>query len=280
MGSNKTTQSSTSSPWAPAQPALQTGLTDAQNLYKAGVGGQVDTTSHVVPFANQSMTAMNSGQNMAMNNINGNGLSGQYQNIINNGGYNDAQRGALSGMQATANSSFDPMNDAGFKSVYDQTVRSTTDAVNGAASGMGRFGGGAHQGLLGRSIADSTGNLMNNAFNQFNSRRDNAQQNVFNAGQQGMSNIGSAYGGMQAPLDTLGKIGSSYEDLASRQMDDRTRIFDAYQNNPWSQLGRLNAVASGAGSMGGTSSGTSRAPSNVFGQLAGGALGLSGLFGG
>ena len=279
-GKQTTTQASTSEPWKPAQPALQTGLTDAQNLYKAGIGGQVNTQSNVVPFAQQTTQAMNAGQNMANQNIGGQGLSGQYQNVINNGGFNSQQQEALGGIRNTANASFDPMNQAGFGSVLKQAQDAAGGAVNQQASGMGRFGGAAHQGLLAKSVGDVTGNLMNQEWNNFNSRQSAAQNQLFNAGQTGIGNLGSAYQGMQAPLDTLGKIGSSYEDLAGRQITDRNRIFDAQQNMPWDQLARLNAVASGMGQMGGSKSGSATTPgAPIGGQIAGGLLGLSGLFG-
>ena len=279
-GKQTTTQASTSEPWKPAQPALQTGLTDAQNLYKAGIGGQVNTQSNVVPFAQQTTQAMNAGQNMANQNIGGQGLSSQYQGIINNGGFNSQQQEALGGIRNTANASFDPMNQAGFGSVLKQAQDAAGGAVNQQASGMGRFGGAAHQGLLAKSVGDVTGNLMNQEWNNFNSRQSAAQNQLFNAGQTGMGNLGAAYQGMQAPLDTLGKIGSSYEDLAGRQITDRNRIFDAQQNMPWDQLARLNAVASGMGQMGGSKSGSATTPgAPIGGQIAGGLLGLSGLFG-
>ena len=138
-GKQTTTQASTSEPWKPAQPALQTGLTDAQNLYKAGIGGQVNTQSNVVPFAQQTTQAMNAGQNMANQNIGGQGLSGQYQGIINNGGFNSQQQEALGGIRNTANASFDPMNQAGFGSVLKQAQDAAGGAVNQQASGMGRL---------------------------------------------------------------------------------------------------------------------------------------------
>jgi len=279
-GKQTTTQASTSEPWKEAQPAMKTGLTDAQNLYKAGIGGAVNTMSNVTPFANQTMQAMNAGQSMANQNIGGQGLSGQYQNIINSGGFNQPQQEALGGIRNTANASFDPMNQAGFGSVLKQAQDAAGNAVNQQSSSMGRFGGAAHQGLLAKSVGDVTGNLLNTEYNNFLGRQSGAQQALFNAGQTGMGNIGSAYQGMQAPLDTLGKIGSSYEDLSARMINDRNRIFDSQNNMPWDQLARLNGIASGMGSMGGSTSGSATTPgANPFGQVAGGLLGLSGLFG-
>jgi hypothetical protein len=110
-------------------------------------------------------------------------------------------------------------------------------------------------------------------------RVDSANQQRFNMGQQGFGNVGSAYQGLNMPNMDLLKVGGAYEDLYGRQIDDRNRIFDETQNRPWDNLARLNAIASGTGSLGGTSSGTSRGPSNLFGQIAGAGLGLSGMFG-
>ena len=277
-GKQTTTQASTSEPWKPAQRPLQTGLTDAENLYKIGM--PVDTTSMVTPYSNDSTTAFTAGRNMANQNINGQGLSGQYQNVINNGGFNSQQQEALGGIRNTANASFDPMNQAGFGSVLKQAQDAAGGAVNQQASGMGRFGGAAHQGLLAKSVGDVTGNLMNQEWNNFNSRQSAAQNQLFNAGQTGMGNLGAAYQGMQAPLDTLGKIGGAYEDLYTRQINDAARIRNNQANAPRQNVEWLNGVASGAGSLGGSQSGTATQPgANPFGQVAGGLLGLSGLFG-
>jgi len=279
-GKQTTTQASTSEPWKPAQPALQMGLTDAQNLYKAGIGGQVNTMSNVTPFANQTMQAMNAGQSMANQNIGGQGLSGQYQKIIDNGGFNQPQMDALAGIRKTASASFDPMNQAGFGSVLKQAQDAAGGAVNQQSSSMGRFGGAAHQGLLARSIGDVTGNLMNQEWNNYNNRQASAQQAEFNAGQQGMGNLDAAYKGMGSPLQTLAGIGSSYEDLFARQINDRNRIADETQNRPWEQLARMQAIAQGNGSLGGSTSGSATTPgANPIGQVLGAGLGFSGLFG-
>lgn len=282
MGGRPTsTSTNTTTPWEPAQPALRTGLTDAQNLYAGGIGGAIDTTSHVIPFANQTNTALNAGQRTATQNINGNGLSGQYQNIINSGGYNQNQQQALNGIRQTATGGFNPYANEGFGSVLKQAQDSAMEGVNMNAAAAGRYGSGVHQGSVAREVGNVTGGLLNNEWNNFNQRRDGAQSALFNAGQQGQENLGAAYQGMQAPLNTLRGIGAEYEDLATRGMNDRSRIFDAQNNMPWMQLARLNGIASGAGTLGGSSSGTATAPGqNPFGSIFGGLLGASGLFGG
>lgn len=280
MAKNQSTQTSSSEPWAPSQAALKTGLTDAQNLYAGGIGGQVDTTSHVIPFAQQSMDAFRGVEGNARSNMGGQGLSGQYQGIINSGGFNAPQMEALGGIRSTANSSFNPYDNEGFGSVLRQSQDAARNNVNAGASAAGRYGSGVHQGSVAREVGNVTGGLLNNEYNNWQNRRTGAQTQLFNAGQQGQSNLSNAWEGMQQPYDALTRVGGQFEDLATRQMNDRTRVFDAQQNAPWNQLGRLNAVASGAGSLGGTSSGTATQPGgSVIGQGIGGLLALSGLFG-
>lgn len=110
---------------------------------------------------------------------------------------------------------------------------------------------------------------------------------LFNAGQAGLGNMKEAYGVAQLPYQTQMQIGAMDEDLALRKLNDKIRIFEAKQNTPWNQINRLNAVASGAGQMGGTQT-SSQPGQNPWLTAAGygltglGALGgggLSGIFG-
>lgn len=273
-GSSKQTTQSSSEPWSAAQPALAQSITGAQDLYNSGVGGQTYTGSTVVPWSSQSTQAMGNIENTANANSGGNGVSGQYQSVINNGGYNSAQKGALANTQATANSQFDLNSNPAFQSVLKEAQRGATDSVNMNASGAGRYGSGTNQTLLAKNVGDVTSNLVANEYNNWQNRRDTANQNAFTMGQQGVGNLGAAYTGLQAPNTDLMNVGSMYEDLATRMKNDELRVFDSQQNKPWELLGRLNATASGAGQLGGTQ--TQSAPGqNPFLTAAG--YGASGL---
>lgn len=327
-GKSTSTQKSTNEPWAPAQPAIQTGLTQAQNLYNSGVGSQVYTGSTVVPFSQQTQTGLAATQRAANANINGAGLSGQYQSVINNGGFTAPQRTAMSGFGSYANGSGN-VDTNPFASVvsqamapsvsqrnlarmasgqylnnadpnFERALGAASDAaaeqVNLSASGMGRYGGAVHQGNLAKTVGDMQAGARTQQYNQnvanmlsansmidanrlsglntglsaLNSRASIQGQNadralgaygqMFNAGQTGFGNLGSAYSGMSAPISDLMGVGSQYEGLMGRQINDQIRVFDAAQNAPWENLARLNAIASGAGSLGGTSSGTAQVP--------------------
>lgn len=243
-GSSKTTTSSNSEPWKAAQPALQQGIGAAQNLYNSGVGAQVYNDSTVVPWSNNTMTGMDKTKDAALANLNGNGLSGQLQGVINNGGYNAGQLEALNNTRQVANGAFNINEDPGFRQVIDQA----TNSVNSNASAAGRYGSGTNQQLLGSTIGD----LGARQFQNWQTRKDAANSNLFNMGQTGFGQLGQAYSGMQAPAQDLMKVGGMDDDYATRVMNDRLRVFNEQQNKPWENLSRLQAIASGAGQLGGS----------------------------
>lgn len=293
-GSSKQTTQTNSAPWDGAQPALKQSITAAQGLYNSGTGGQVYTGSTSVPWSQPTQDSMTAMENYGRSNSNGGGSSGQYQNIINNGGLNGTQQSALNNFQGivgnggfdsyqvnaldntkkVANSNFDLNNNPAFANVLAQAQRGATDAVNNNASAAGRYGSGANQSLLASNVGDVTGNLVNGEYTNWQNRKDAANQNMFNMGQtgqsnamsalgnvanlgqQGFSNLGSAYQGMLAPATTLAQVGAGVESQNQNALNDKLRIFNAQQSAPWDNLSRLNAIASGAGQLGSTSTQT------------------------
>jgi len=207
--------------------------------------------------------------------------------------------------------------DPNFERALSAASESAANQINLGASGAGRYGSTVHQGNVAREIGNYEAGQR---VNQYNTERQNqmaanqmmdsqrmqglglglgaagqsaglqsdnysrqmaALQNQFNAGQQGFNNLGAAYEGMKAPQQDLLNVGSMYEDLASRLKNDEIRMFEASQNAPWEQLLRLNAVASGAGAMGGTTAGQAQAPGqSPLATGLGYATGLASLFGG
>lgn len=280
-GSKTQTTTTNNAPWSAAQPALKTGLDQAQKLFKADPTGQsgVYTGSTVVPYSFQTRRAMDNIQNAAADNTGGAGASGQFQGIINRGGFNDAQMAALDNTRATANSSFDLNANPAFQQVLKQAQDSASNAVNMSAGGAGRYGSGVHQGNLAREVGDLTSRMVGQEYQNWQNRRDAANSNLFNMGQQGIGNIGAAYQGINAPSQDLMQVGGMYDDLATRQKNDELRMFNDQQNAPWNQLARLNAIASGAGSLGGSQTTAQPGQNPFLSALGYGATGL-GLLGG
>ena len=93
--------------------------------------------------------------------------------------------------------------------------------------------------------------------------------------QQGLGAAASAmpgaYGTNMQPQSSQMGIGGMYEDLMARSQNDAARVFSEKQSLPWDQLARYNAIASGAGQLGGTQKETTSAPKN-YGSVFGGAM--------
>lgn len=467
-GSNKTTTTTNSAPWSAAQPALKLGLNEATKLFKQNPDGSYFKGNTVIDWSNRTKQGMGDIQALANANRGGNGLSGQYQNIINQGGmnsqqqqaanalagvvggsgltpqqtramqgmqgvvnsggynaaqnaamgglnniiksggynqaqnnalaslgntmnqggYNAAMRGALGGFQSLANnpfnaqqsaamqntqdlanSTFDTNANPAFQQVLKQAQDSARDSVNMSAGASGRYGGGVHQGNLASEVGDLTSRMVGDEYRNWQGRKDaannnlfqmgqtgigtqlaaqgnvanlgqsaqgnlanaqnsmfnmgqaglgnvaNAQNSLFNMGQTGQSNVANAqnsifnmgqtgqanrmgaagnlyqmgqgaigslntaYQGMKNPAQDLMQVGGMEEDLATRQMNEKLRLWNDKFNAPWEQIGRLNAIASGAGQMGSTQT-TAQPGQNPFLSALGYGFTGAGLLGG
>lgn len=276
-GSKQQTTTTNTAPWSGAQPALKTALSGAQRLYKSGTGAQVYSGSTVVPWDAQTKAGMGIVTDAANANSGGQGLSGRYQGIIDAGGYNDEQQSALGNTRALANASYSVSPE--LQRVLDAQSSKVSEAVNANASAAGRYGSGSNQNLLAKNVGDLANSTIYNDYTNFLGRKDAANTSLFNMGQTGIGNLGTAYEGLQAPAQSLFQVGAMNEDLATRQLNDKLRVFNEKQNKPWENLARLNAIASGAGQLGGTS--TSAQPGqNPFLTALGYGLSGAGLLGG
>lgn len=287
-GSNKTTTTQSNQPATWAKAGLQYAGDTATNLAKAGQLSQPLNMSTVVPFSNQTQQAMNNTQGLAdfgQDRANQNYLS-VYNNVAQ-GGLNDLQRESASSLRNLVGSQYNPNANPGFQDVLRQSQDAATNAVNQQAAGMGRYNSGAHQGVLAQEVGDLTSRMVNDDYNRFLGRQDNAVSGLFNAGQQQMNNINTnsaalndAFGFMQAPQQALAGVGAQYEDLYGRQLSDNLRIADESQNQQRNNLRELMALLGGSGQFGtqtATSQGPSSGFSNIMGGLLGGASLLSGL---
>jgi hypothetical protein len=280
-GTKTQTNTTSSEPWSPAQPALKTGLADAESLYSRGIGGEYYGGNTAIPFDANTQKGMDYLGGMARQNLQGDGVTGRYQTAIWNGGFNAPQMDAVSNLTKVANAAPDIYGDPAYMQVRDRVAADTTQGVNLGAASAGRYGSGAHTDVLQRSLSDSLAGMDVSQLQRQQGRQDAATQNLFNAGQQGFSNLGTAYQGMKAPTQDLMGIGTMYEDLAGRNKNDEIRLFQESQDAPWNAITRLNAVAGGAGSMGGTSNATAQTPGqNPFATGLGYASSGIGILGG
>lgn len=244
MSGGSTTQTKTdanAAPWKPAQPYLQNAMGEADSLFNAGIGGQVNTTSQVVPFAKQTMQSMNQMQNLA------NQQAGNLQKPIN------AYGQMISDLTPIARGDFS--GDNLFRQNLGIAQEAAANAVDQSTSGVGRYGGGMHQATMAKSIGDLTNQAMLD-------RQNWAAGNLQNFGNA----MGQAWGTANLGNQALAQIGGNYEQLMANQLQDQNRIFNETQNLPWDQLARYNAIMSGAGQLGSRTSQTVNTPTTPLWQ--------------
>jgi hypothetical protein len=287
-GDNTQKTQATNEPWAPAQPILKQGLNDAQGIYNSGKSFAPYTGSTVVPYSGQTTQAMGDITHRA--NAWQPTLDRNFETIARvaaQGGFNPIQQGVVDRLTGQATGQFNPNDNPAFQNVMQQALDSAGNAVNLNASAAGRYGSGIHQGVAGKTAGDIAGNLTNNEYNNWQNRRDAANSQLFNAGQQKQQNIWqntnelqNAYQAGMAPAQSLMGIGGMNEDLAGRTLNDQLRVWQGQQDAPKNALQWLSAIGSGAGSLGGTQGTTAQGPkANPFGQVLGGLLGANSLFG-
>ncbi len=250
MPSSTTTTETQNTPWPGVKKILNTGFKDAIKMYGNSIGS--NPGSNVVPMSKQTMQGNNIAGRMADRNLRGQGLSGEYQGIIDSGGYNPEMQASIDNLKTRATSTYDPTT-SGFQDVLNATLRDAGGAVDENAAAAGRYGSGVHEGVKQRTLGDLSNSARYGDFQNWMQDRNSAVSQLGNMGQAGINNLGAAYEGMQAPIRTKLGIGAQFEDLQRRTIEDRNRAL----NDPWSQLNKLMSVA-GAGSGYGTS--TTQAP--------------------
>jgi hypothetical protein len=279
-GTKTTTQDTSTEPWDAAQPTIKTALSGANDIYADGSAWQPNTASMVVPFAEQTTQGMQGVMDVSQgatgaNNLAGNAYS-QMNNAVNQGGLSDYQIGVGNQWQNTASGAELNNTSPAFNAVLDRMQRDTGTMTDIGMSGMGRYGSGAHGKAAAGAIGDVTNRMLDSNYGRELGRMDQARTGLAGLGQQGLSNIstfGSQSGDMLnqqlAPYQNMMKVGSMYEDLAARTLQDQNRIYDQTRQAPLAAVEWLNAIGGGAGSLGGTGSNAVAQPTpNPFLQVA------------
>ena len=251
-GSSKTTSSSTNEPWKVSQPYLTANLQAASKVKPTQVyGGQ-----RVADQSAQTRGGLSALTGVANANMGGQGLSGQYQDVINAGGYNAQQMDAVNNTRNLANAQYSISPE--LQRILDQSNENALGSVNLANSASGRYGSGMGNAAVADAISQNTNNLIYQDLSNFMSRRDAAIQNLFGMGQQGFGNLGTAYTGMQAPGQTLLNVGQQQDARQQALINSKIDVFDEKQRAPRSDIEWRQALYSGTGALGGTQ--TNRAP--------------------
>ena len=278
-GGNQTTTSRTQ-PYAPAEPYLQDILGEAQNIYRSDVGRSFFPGSTVVPFADQTQEALNLQQAQALEQAQNSPLQAQAAQTF--GQFAASPQSSYGGLTPQAD--------------YLTGIREgiTSDVMGNVQSqfgGMGRTGTSPQaQQAAARGITQAYAPIASQLASQERGREQTGMESAYGRQMQAAGNLPGIQQAMdmrrQGGIASLSGVGSAYENLAQRQLQDQIQRFQFGQQAPMQQLqqyaGLISPIASGLPSQ------INTAPSNkpgavggaFGGALAGSSLGMPGIIGG
>ena len=312
-GGNQTTTQRTE-PYAPAEPFLQDILGEAQNIYRSGLGRSFFPGSTVVPFANQTQEALNLQQAAALEQAAPSQLLGQsaqtfgqfaggpmsaytgrpgmgygssYSGLTPQADYlSGIREGITSDVLGSVQSQFGGMGRTGTSPMAQQAVaRGVTQAYAPIAAQMSQAERARQQsGLesqLGRIYSGSQADI---------GRQQAGMESAFGRSLQAAGALPGIQNAMdmrrQQAIGQLGGVGSAYENLAQRQLQDQIQRFQFGQTAPMQQLqqyaGLISPIASGfpTGVTNAPGQDTGGVGGAFGGAVAGSALGPYGAAGG
>ena len=278
-GGNQTTVQRTE-PYAPAEPYLQDILGEASNIYRSGVGRSFFPGSTVVPFANQTQEALNLQQAAALEQAQNSPLQAQAAQTF--GQFAMSPQSSYAGLTPQAD--------------YLSGIRSniTSDVLGDVQSqfgGMGRTGTSPMaQQAVARGVTQGYAPIAAQLASQERGREQSGMESGFGRQLQAAGQLPGIQQGMdmrrQQAIGQLGSVGSAYENLAQRQLQDQIQRFQFGQQSPMNTLqqyaGLISPIASGLPTQYSTapSQSASGAGGAFGGAVAGAALGTPGIVGG
>lgn len=210
----QTTQTITE-PWQVQAPYLQKGFERAEELFNADTPNYYPNQTYV-DFAPETETALQLAKARA---ISGNPLLNQSQNYANN-----VMSGAF----------LSPQTNPFINNLFDSMADKVKAKVNSNVAGAGRYGSGAHTGML----TDSLGNLADKVY----SDNYNRERAVMDAMAMKAPQLGEMDYSDIAKLQT---VGQAREELSERMLADAMKRFEFEQRRPYEKLREYQASVGG-----------------------------------
>jgi hypothetical protein len=262
---NQESVTAAASPYGSAKPLLDTGMADALSQY--------NKTKNAMPWdafmkEGADWTAGRARKAMTQDPVYG--ALNNWQATFGKDGYNTAQRDALSALAPTTRGDYLDREDPNFERILGRASERAATEASMLAGNMGRYGSGAHQGVVAREVGDMEAGAR---LGQYNLERDRQ-----------LAAIGQQFGMGQAGMGNTAQAGSIYESLYGARNRPAMDLMQLGQT-PNAQLADLLAAAQAgqpyATRVAQTSgSGSVKEPSNTGGMIGGGLLAGLSLLGG
>jgi len=273
-GGNQTTTSRTE-PYAPAEPFLKDILGEAQNIYRSGLDRSFFPSSTVVPFAEQTQQALNLQQAQALEQAQNSPLQAQAAQTF----------GQFASSPMSSYGQLTPQADY-LSGIREGITSDVLGSVQSQFGGMGRTGTSPMaQQAVARGVTQAYAPIAAQLGSQERGREQAGMESAYGRQLQAAGQLPGIQQGLdlrrQQAIASLGGVGSAYENLAQRQLQDQIARFQFGQTAPMQQLqqyaGLISPIAGGFPTSVGTSPGQD---TGGFGGAFGGAVAGSMLPGG
>lgn len=285
IGAGRVTNTTTSNsqPWSGAQPYIETGLKGAKKLLTSGSGFAPYQGQLVAGFSPQSEAAMQGIETLAgAPNPLLSGASGAIQGMLS-----DTNPGAA-GRYLTDYASGANVNGGSpqFNAALNFQSGQLADDVNRGFSGMGRYGSGAHTGVLG----DQIGQFRNQALSQEIQRQQGMQlqaAGMISGEEQAQAGNRLAasqiapqlYAAQYAPYEALGQVGAMRDQRTQAELDAEAARWEQGQNADWQRLNAYTGSVAPFTGLGGNITQQTTEPRRPFATALGGLATGAGIMG-
>ncbi|WP_455473944.1 tail fiber domain-containing protein [Bartonella sp. B30(2025)] len=236
-----TTQTSAPPTWA--EDIFKTASDQALSLFNQGVGGNVYQGDRIAGLSDTTQNAIAGLQNAA----------NQYNNPVLMRAINTPTQSATNLANMAQGNLIGGNNK--FDIALQNALNKTSDAVNQAMAGAGRYGSGAHTGVL----ADELGALATNAtaqqYNQDVKNMMNANQMIDNSLRDQVNAANAFFQGQSNAQSNALKGGMAQDTVSQKALDAQHQKWTEEDNKEWNQLERLLQTGTQAAGNYGTVSG-------------------------
>ncbi|WP_455465840.1 tail fiber domain-containing protein [Bartonella sp. B39] len=267
------TTTQTNAPPAWAADIFKKASSQALDLYNKGLGGNVYQGQRVAGLGTVTKNALTGLEQAA----------GQYNNPALTQWFNAPTQSATN-LLGMAKGDWIGSNSK-FNAALQNALNKTSDAINQSMSGAGRYGSGAHTGVLAGELGALATNATAQQYNQDINNMMNANQMIDRSLYDQINAANSYYQGQSNAQSNALKGGIIQDMNRQSALDAERQRWMEQDNQGWNRLGQLLGVGTQAAGNYGTTSGKStimpsvtkdplRDAQQVLG-LVGGILGLS-----
>ncbi|UXN06080.1 tail fiber domain-containing protein [Bartonella sp. HY761] len=263
----KQTESQTNAPPAWSQALFQQGASDALSAYQNGQGGNVYQGQRVADLSDTTKSAIDGLANSA-NNFDNDYL----RQLMNNP--------TSSASNLTKMASGDLIgNNSAFNEALQNTLNNTATTINSQMAGAGRYGSGAHSGVLANNLGQVATSALSNQYNQDVKNMLTANSQIDSANQGQVAGAANYLGNESNAWRNALNGGQTLDDNAQAQVDADWQKWLEDDNRDWSRLNLLQNAATGFSGNYGTSSGSSQSQTTKKPSLLDTAKTVGGLIG-